>query len=100
VSPIRVVELLKTGKDSKLRELRDRWVAIREIWVVKRKLVKVAITITGTIEVSVITLKITGVLIRVLVIATFTAAIKQTIPTVGWIWRNVREIANPTTDPT
>ncbi|MEC4818747.1 MAG: hypothetical protein SAK29_36565 [Scytonema sp. PMC 1069.18] len=51
--------------------------------MVKRKLTKLAMAITGIIAVPESTLKITVVLIGVLVIATFTAPIIQTIASVG-----------------
>ena len=51
-----------------------------------KKLVRLEITITGTMAVSDNTLRITVVLIGVLVIATLTAAIIQTIAIVGWTW--------------
>jgi hypothetical protein len=67
--------------------------------VVKRKLTKLATTITGTIAASDTTLRITVVLIGVLVIATFTAAIIQIMPIVGWTGGIAREIAKPTAAP-
>ncbi len=55
--------------------------------------------ITDTIAVSESTLRITVVLIGVLVIATFTAAIMQTMAIVGWICGTARATAKPTAAP-
>ncbi len=73
----------KKVRDSSGETVRDRWVLINESWVVNRKLTKLAVAITGTIDVFDSTLRMTVVLIGVLVIATFTAAIMQIMPMVG-----------------
>ena len=56
---------------------------IIETLLVSKKLVKLAITMTGNMAVPDKTLKIMLVLTGVLVTATLTAAIKQTIASVG-----------------
>ena len=63
--------------------VRDRWLLITDKGEVNTKLTKLAITSTGTIAAPEAAVRITVVLTGVLVIATLSAAIMQSIPMVG-----------------
>ena len=70
-------------KPDRVSVARDRWVLSRPILLVSRKLVKLATATIGKMVVSDRTLEMTVVLMGVLVMATFTAAMQHRTAMVG-----------------